>query len=823
MIGLTLMNEKMKKIFILTAVCLTFGNGCWAQLVESLEGLEIPAWKTDGSTLLIKHCTEDIDNNEIRTYSLEFDKATRHARWVAFRFDDVTRIKNNDVSRRDKFKNDPFLPDEYKIGNASFKDYGCDRGHICASEDRTYDQTANDQTFYMSNMSAQYSSFNEGHWKTLEEHIRSLGVDENFADVLYVVKGAKLSNPISEIIRSNGHNTILPAYYYMVLLQEKSIDGNKGYRAIGFWLKNEQGSGKSKDDLKIEAKNIDWIETQTGIDFFPELDDDVEIQVESKEIDNNVLIDWGFTDLEPSGADDPLIVHDPSIATYDILASVTPADGGTVTLDKTKAIPYAIVSITATPAFGYIYEGNVSVKDANDNPITVTDGKFEMPESNVTVNATFTKVDDYNVFCYVNGNMVETQKIAVGATMDMPSASAPDGCTLIGWSLDEEGSSLITFPYKPTNNVNIYAVFSGPVFAYNIIGSIADGDEVVLGATLNNKSKTFIMGEQNNDFRDAIEVQPIDESLPNVNGAQVIKMEENGDYYRFNVGENLYLYHATSGNVLRTGKSSEASQNDWSVSITDNLATIQNRFINSNNEIFYLQFNNNRTAYRFSGYKDTQINPSFYKAGTTNEKFTAYTTLTITDAGYATYFSNRTYRMPMGMQGAIATLSNDGKSVILSYNYPEGAAVPANTGLILKGEPGDYVAYYTTTTESSPAENILYGRASYGKTTVGDDTEDSDYLFYKFSYNNSNTALGFYWGETDGEAFEIDANRGYLALTKDQAAKVTNFDIETLITSIASLSTETGQQQAAIYNLAGQRVGEDYRGIVIINGKKYLK
>jgi hypothetical protein len=60
------------------------------------------------------------------------------------------------------------------------------------------------------------------------------------------------------------------------------------------------------------------------------------------------------------------------------------------------------VTVTATPAEGYELEA-ITVKDADENEITVTDGKFIMPAKAVTVSATFKKIVDY----YLTGNMTE--------------------------------------------------------------------------------------------------------------------------------------------------------------------------------------------------------------------------------------------------------------------------------------------------------------------------------------------------------------------------------------------------------------------------------
>lgn len=67
---------------------------------------------------------------------------------------------------------------------------------------------------------------------------------------------------------------------------------------------------------------------------------------------------------------------------------------------------------------------------------------------------------------------------------------------------------------------------------------------------------------------------------------------------------------------------------------------------------------------------------------------------------------------------------------------------------------------------------------------------------------------------------DIPAKKGYIVLNGASAAKYSIcFDEEaTGIQTIEAASAANG----AIYNLAGQRVDKSYKGIVIVNGKKYL-
>lgn len=88
------------------------------------------------------------------------------------------------------------------------------------------------------------------------------------------------------------------------------------------------------------------------------------------------------------------------------LSSITvdSAEHGEVTASLDEAYEGEEVTLTAIPDTGYSL-GTLSVKDADENEITVTDGKFTMPASDVTVSATFNAIS-YNLYVggvHVNG------------------------------------------------------------------------------------------------------------------------------------------------------------------------------------------------------------------------------------------------------------------------------------------------------------------------------------------------------------------------------------------------------------------------------------
>ena len=237
--------------------------------------LEVPAMELGND--FIAHYDGDV-----MTYCLEYDRSKWHSRWVAFRFDNKTRAKNvsrKDYGTRPQYPADPKLPTEVAIpSDASFNGY--DHGHLCASADRLYSRTANDQTFYMTNMSPMISNFNGGYWATLEGLVQSLGRNTSFSDTLYVVKGGTIQDGMfSKRVASS--RIVVPKYYYMALLRYRGGT----YSAIAFWMEHKD-YGNNFDNqasfatMRQHAVSVDELEEKTGINFFHNLPDAVEVQVE---------------------------------------------------------------------------------------------------------------------------------------------------------------------------------------------------------------------------------------------------------------------------------------------------------------------------------------------------------------------------------------------------------------------------------------------------------------------------------------------------------------------------------------------------------------
>lgn len=72
--------------------------------------------------------------------------------------------------------------------------------------------------------------------------------------------------------------------------------------------------------------------------------------------------------------------------------TVNSSENGTVSASADKAVAGAEITLSIEPASGYELK-SLSVLDADNAPVTVTDNKFTMPASNVTVSATFQEID----------------------------------------------------------------------------------------------------------------------------------------------------------------------------------------------------------------------------------------------------------------------------------------------------------------------------------------------------------------------------------------------------------------------------------------------
>ena len=117
----------------------------------------------------------------------------------------------------------------------------------------------------MSNISPQLREFNGGEWKKLEEHVRSIARENE----IYVTTGGVLSPDLISIGIKN--KVSVPKLFYKIIYDP---DNEK---MIAYLMPN-----KKIESFKNYQVTVDLIENLTGIDFYPQLEDEKEEKLESK-------------------------------------------------------------------------------------------------------------------------------------------------------------------------------------------------------------------------------------------------------------------------------------------------------------------------------------------------------------------------------------------------------------------------------------------------------------------------------------------------------------------------------------------------------------
>ena len=244
--------------------------------------LEVPALLSiddPDNYQFIDHSTKEYG----RTFCCEYYYAWKTPLWVAYQLHSGNSEKNVSRSSTD-FKADSSIPYAYRVQNWMYDKTVFCRGHLCPSQDRLCSTEQNEQTFLLSNIVPQYPKHNTSIWKRLENIIAKRYNTDAFRDTLYIVKGPVYASTRTVLSYSD---LVYPAQFFCAILRVK--DGN--YSAIAF-LTDHQNTRTWSPKWDDYLLSVDDLEDLTGIDFFANLDDDIEAEVEASYTKST----WGFPD-----------------------------------------------------------------------------------------------------------------------------------------------------------------------------------------------------------------------------------------------------------------------------------------------------------------------------------------------------------------------------------------------------------------------------------------------------------------------------------------------------------------------------------------------
>lgn len=197
-------------------------------------------------------------------YTASYNSEWKLPNWVCYEL--LRSETQGESSRSDRFVSDPDVKDT----PADTRDYthsGYDRGHMAPAGDMKWSEEAMKESFLLSNICPQAPGLNRGRWKELEEQVREWAQRDS---ALLIACGPIVSKSPRTIGR---HHIAVPERYFKVVAAP--YVGRP--RGIAFLFDNSD----EQPSIRTLAVTIDSVEKITGIDFFYNLPDSIENQIES--------------------------------------------------------------------------------------------------------------------------------------------------------------------------------------------------------------------------------------------------------------------------------------------------------------------------------------------------------------------------------------------------------------------------------------------------------------------------------------------------------------------------------------------------------------
>ena len=202
-------------------------------------------------------------------YTTSYNSKTRNPNWVGWVL--TSEHADGEVGRSGQlFIEDEDVPEP----RATYRDIregecGYQRGHMCPAADNKWSYKAMKEAFLMTNICPQNGDLNQNDWESLEGACR--GWARKYGKV-YIVAGPIFNSKKYKTVGE--HEVAVPDAFFKVVL----TFGPGSPKAIGFLYDNQSGHHK----MEYYARTVDEVEKATGMDFFSQLSDGVEVAIESK-------------------------------------------------------------------------------------------------------------------------------------------------------------------------------------------------------------------------------------------------------------------------------------------------------------------------------------------------------------------------------------------------------------------------------------------------------------------------------------------------------------------------------------------------------------
>ena len=188
---------------------------------------------------------------------------------------------------------------------------------------------------------------------------------------------------------------------------------------------------------------------------------------------------------------------------------------------------------------------------------------------------------------------------------------------------------------------------------------------------------------------------------------------------------------------------------------------------------------------------------------------------------WGTFYSSAAKTLPEGIAAYVVEKADNGYAKLVKV-AEGGEVIPGGEGFFLQSATAQEQVTLTTAVDADEAvkvsNNLL--RGSDEETTF--ENEGTYYILGRTGTENDYT-YGLYWQKgTEGKKVTNAANKAYLLIPLASESKSLTLTFGEA-TGIDQVQTSMENEKAETYNVAGQRIVTDYKGLVIKKGKKYLQ
>jgi len=169
-------------------------------------------------------------------------------------------LRKPQIKRKDLFRADSRLKEKARtvVQPTWYANTGFDRGHLAPSGDFTWDRTANEATFFMTNIVPQRPSLNRVAWKALESKVRGWACREG---TVRIVTGPILHDGLDSL---EGYPVPVPKKFFKAV-----VDETPPKKGIAFIMSQDDSRA---DTYKSSVVTIREVERQTQLDLLSDED-----------------------------------------------------------------------------------------------------------------------------------------------------------------------------------------------------------------------------------------------------------------------------------------------------------------------------------------------------------------------------------------------------------------------------------------------------------------------------------------------------------------------------------------------------------------------